>query len=94
MDNELEIDDKLDYFLKEVAEFMIFLSAIGEENTQVNVLNLTKFASTFYDENESRYNETQLVNQFMEKLDSKEGIKLYSQFKKFRENNPTLFQTS
>ncbi|MDF9763730.1 hypothetical protein OKW24_005641 [Peribacillus simplex] len=80
------IDDKLDYFCKEVMEFMNYMSIISGGAYQVDIMNLTKLMSSFYDEN-TRYNKTQLVYQFLTKIGGRDMMKEYSQFKKFRENN-------
>lgn len=81
-------DTKFQYFIDEVGEFMRFMISM-EEDSELNIYNLSKVATAFYEENNSRYNETQLVNQFIKKMIRRDGIKLYTAFKKFRkENNP------
>lgn len=83
------IDTKLDYFAKEIAEFMSFMASVADDDdderiTMVNTPNLALLLNDFYDENGSRYNESQLVYQFIKKMGGKKILKAYSLFKKVR----------
>lgn len=68
MNNEIK-DEKLDYLVKEVMEFYEFINAVGQQYTQeaytINQFEISRLIGDFYDKNSNKYNNTQLVYQFI-----------------------------
>ena len=87
MDYEIK-DEKLNYLVKEVMEFYEFINAVGQQFTQetfaINQLEVAKLIGDFYEKNSNKYNNTQLVYQFILfsfKRD-KDVMKMFKAFKR------------
>ena len=89
MNNET-IDEKLEYLVNEVMDFYEFFTIVGEQYTQesyeINKFEVSKLIGDFYEKNGHKYNNTQLVYQFlMTTFKRDKGVmKMYKAFKRLQ----------
>jgi hypothetical protein len=75
-------DDKLEYFAKEIKGLINFTSTANGKNASINLIELSRDIGAFYDENKNKYNNTQLVYQYIrKKMGGKDLLKMYSHYK-------------
>lgn len=87
MNNEIT-DKKLEHLTLEVLEFYEFINDMArkysQESYELNQLEVAKKISDFYDKNSSKYNDTQIVYQFIMNFfkRDKDVMEMYRAFKR------------
>lgn len=77
-------DEKLEYFAREIKGLINFTTAANGKEASINLLELSRDIGAFYDENKNKYNNTQLVYQYIRKTGGKDLLKMYSYYKQYK----------
>ena len=87
MNNEIT-DKKLEHLTIEVMEFYEFIRAMArkfnQESYEINQFEIAKKIGDFYDKNSTKYNNTQIVYQFIMHVNKRDKhvMEMYREFKR------------